>query len=157
LNLSDADLKLDLNLSRKGWSHIGHVGFEAVGTHLVKNCQYIGSGGAAGIRTPGLRIANAALCQLSYCPTSEENTVSSCRFQAASPNVNLKLTRLSDARRAVAPGPLISPGKCPVVQTPDWVFTLMPSSFTDLDRANSCPTVNHTRRQKALDVFPSYF
>jgi hypothetical protein len=28
-------------------------------------------GGAEEGRTPGLRIANAALCQLSYCPTSD--------------------------------------------------------------------------------------
>jgi hypothetical protein len=38
-------------------------------------------GGAEEGRTPGLRIANAALCQLSYCPTARKNTASSFRFQ----------------------------------------------------------------------------
>ena len=36
-------------------------------------------GGAEEGRTPGLRIANAALCQLSYCPTTEENHRKSAR------------------------------------------------------------------------------
>jgi hypothetical protein len=31
------DLELDLNLSRTGWSHIGHLGFGAIGTHLEDN------------------------------------------------------------------------------------------------------------------------
>jgi len=42
------------------------------------------TGGAEEGRTPGLRIANAALCQLSYCPTPKENTVSSFEFQVSS-------------------------------------------------------------------------
>ncbi len=32
-----------------------------------------GVGGAEEGRTPGLRIANAALCQLSYCPTLQQS------------------------------------------------------------------------------------
>lgn len=38
-------------------------------SHDCRGCNWLKMiGGAAGIRTPGLRIANAALCQLSYCP-----------------------------------------------------------------------------------------
>ena len=46
-------------------------------------------GGAEGDRTPGLRIANAALCQTELLPHVEnEDTVSSFEFQVAENSVN---------------------------------------------------------------------
>ncbi len=59
-----------------GQSRLNHLSVQAIQpTNLT--------GGAEGSRTPGLRIANAALCQLSYCPTTRKNTVSSFEFQVA--------------------------------------------------------------------------
>jgi hypothetical protein len=39
---------------------------------VKKNVSYFKSGGREGIRTPGLLVANEALSQLSYSPTSSE-------------------------------------------------------------------------------------
>ena len=64
---------------------IGHLAKTAA---VAGGCKWLKIiGGAEEGRTPGLRIANAALCQLSYCPTPVKNTVSSFEFQVWDPAV----------------------------------------------------------------------
>jgi hypothetical protein len=107
--LSDGDVKAALAIERKIISvqnigrkngrllPIGKTEFEQVMLCQLTNLARL-YGGAEGARTPGLRIANAALCQTELLPHATKNTVSSFEFQASGLGLSTDCADYSDVK-----------------------------------------------------------